>query len=86
MVPSNPGGRADAARSRAASARCPVAVPDGDHLFWITDTSATQTRTTRLVEVSVRVVVWLLRLANLPFTRPLRKPLLELIQIVKGDA
>ena len=54
--------------------------------FWITDTSASQTRTTRLVEVSVRVVVWLLRLANLPFTRPLRKPLLELIQIVKGEA
>lgn len=54
--------------------------------FWVTDTSATQTRTTRLVELSVRVVMWLLRLANLPFTRPLRKPVLELILIVKGEA
>jgi AcrR family transcriptional regulator len=54
--------------------------------FWITDTSAKQRRTTRVLEVSVRVVVLLLRLANLPLTRPLRKPLFELIRTVKGAA
>lgn len=54
--------------------------------FWITDTSAGQKRTARLLEISVRVVVLLLRLANLPFARPLRKPVLELITIVKGAA
>ena len=50
------------------------------------DTSAKQKRTTRLLEISVRVVVLLLRLANLPLTRPLRKPVLELIEIGEGTA
>lgn len=54
--------------------------------FWITDTSAAQKRTTKLLEKSVKVVVLLLRLANLPLTRPLRKPVLELIEITKGTA
>ena len=54
--------------------------------FWITDTSTKQRRTARLLEVSVRVVVLLIRLANLPLSRPLRKPVIELIQIAKGDA
>jgi AcrR family transcriptional regulator len=52
--------------------------------FWITDTSAKQKRTTRLLEISVRVVVLLIRLANLPLTRSIRKPVLELIEVAKG--
>jgi hypothetical protein len=31
-------------------------------------------------------VVLLIRLANLPLSRPLRKPVLQVIEIVKGDA
>jgi AcrR family transcriptional regulator len=54
--------------------------------FWITDTSAKQKRTTRLLEISVRVVVLLIRLANVPLTRPLRKPVLELIEVAKGTS
>jgi AcrR family transcriptional regulator len=54
--------------------------------FWITDTSAAQKRTARLLEISIKVVVLMLRLANLPLTRPLRKPVLELIEITKGAA
>ena len=52
--------------------------------FWITDTSAKQKRTSRLLEASVKVVVLLIKLANLPLTRSLRKPAVELIEIVKG--
>lgn len=54
--------------------------------FWITDTSVRQKRTTRLLEITVKIVVQLLRLANLPLARPLRKPVLELIKIAKGAA
>jgi AcrR family transcriptional regulator len=54
--------------------------------FWITDTSPKQKRTTRLLEISVKVVARLIRLANLPLTRPLRKPVLELIEIAKGTS
>ena len=54
--------------------------------FWLTDTSTKQRRTTRLLEISVKAVVLLLRLANLPLTRPLRKPVLELIEIARGAA
>lgn len=54
--------------------------------FWITDTSVGERRTARLLDLSVRVVVVLLRLASLPLIRPLRKPVLELIETVKGTA
>ena len=53
--------------------------------FWITDTSTRQRRTTQLLEISVRVVVLLVRLTNVPLTRSLRKPVLQLIAIAKGD-
>ena len=53
--------------------------------FWITDPSAGQKRTARLLEMSVRVVVLLVRLANVPLTRSLRKPVVQLIQIARGD-
>lgn len=54
--------------------------------FWITDTSARQRRTTQLLEVAAKVAVLLIRLSNVPLTRSLRKPILHLIEIVKGDA
>jgi len=54
--------------------------------FWITDTSARQRRTRHLLEVSVKAVVLLLKLTNLPLTRSLRKPVLDVIQVAKGDA
>ena len=54
--------------------------------FWITDTSARQKRTERLLEASVKVVVLLIKLSNLPLTRSLRKPAVELIEIVKGTS
>jgi len=53
--------------------------------FWITDPSPKQKRTTRLLEISAKVVVSLIRLAGLPFARPLRRPVIELIEVVKGD-
>jgi hypothetical protein len=54
--------------------------------FWITDTSVRQRRTTRLLEVSVKVVALLVRLTNLPLTRSLRKPVVQLVEIAKGEA
>jgi AcrR family transcriptional regulator len=53
--------------------------------FWVTDESPNQTRTARLLELAVRIVVRLIRISALPFMRPLRKTALELIHIVKGD-
>ncbi len=52
--------------------------------FWITDDSPGQKRAGRLLELSVKVVVALLKLSGLPLTRPLRKVAVELIEIVKG--
>lgn len=54
--------------------------------FWITDTSARQKRTMRLLEIATKVVVLLIRMSNLPLVRPLRKPVIELIEITKGTA
>lgn len=52
--------------------------------FWVTDESARQSRTARLLDLSAKIVAALLRLAALPLTRSLRKPVVELIAIVKG--
>jgi AcrR family transcriptional regulator len=52
--------------------------------FWITDPSPRQKRSAKLLETSVKLVVLLLKLSNLPLTRSLRKPAVELIEIVKG--
>jgi len=53
--------------------------------FWITDPSPGQRRTASLLETAVKVVVLLIRLTNLPLTRSLRKPVIQLIHIAKGD-
>ena len=53
--------------------------------FWVTDASPAQRRTAKLLEISAKTVALLVRLAGLPLTRSLRKPVLELVEIVKGD-
>ncbi len=54
-------------------------------LFWIHDTSPGRTRTYRLVEHSVELIVRLIALARLPFTRPLRKMVLDLLAALRED-
>lgn len=53
--------------------------------FWVTDDSAGQVRTTRLLKLAVRIVARLIQLSALPFMRPVRKTVVDLIEIVKGD-
>ena len=54
-------------------------------LFWVTDDSPRQERTKRLLPLACKIVASLVRLSSLPLMRPLRKPVLELIEIVAGD-
>src|SRR5258708_7669941 len=51
-------------------------------LFWIYDRSPQQRRTQRLLDSSLPVVTGLIKLANVPFTGPLRRKLLELMRII----
>ena len=52
--------------------------------FWVTDDSSGQARTQRLLKLAVRIVARLVRLSGLPFMRPVRKTVVELVEIVKG--
>jgi len=52
--------------------------------FWITDDSHGQHRTDRLLVLSAKTVTFLLKIAGLPLTRPLRKVAVELIETAKG--
>jgi AcrR family transcriptional regulator len=52
--------------------------------FWVIDESPDQIRTTRLLELASKGIVTLIRLSALPLMRPLRKTVLELIEIVRG--
>jgi AcrR family transcriptional regulator len=54
-------------------------------LFWVTDDSPGQRRTDKLLPLACKVVASLIRLSSLPLMRPLRKPVLELIEIVAGE-
>jgi len=54
-------------------------------LFWITDDSAEQSRTQRLLPLACKVASSLVRLSSFPLMRPLRKPVLEIIDIVVGE-
>jgi AcrR family transcriptional regulator len=54
-------------------------------LFWVTDDSPHQQRTKKLLPLACRVAAALVRLSTLPLMRPLRKPVLELIEIVVGE-
>lgn len=53
--------------------------------FWVIDDSLNQSRTTRLLELAVKCVVFLVRASALPLMRPVRKTVLELLLIVNGD-
>jgi AcrR family transcriptional regulator len=53
--------------------------------FWVTDESAEQERTGRLLSLSSKVAASLIRLAGLPLMRPLRKTAVELIGLVKAE-
>jgi len=53
--------------------------------FWVIDDSPKQARTERLLELAAKNVVFLIRVSALPLMRPLRKTVLQLIEIVKGD-
>ena len=53
--------------------------------FWVIDDSPHQVRTTRLLELSAKSISGLIRLSSLPLMRPVRKPALQLISLVKGD-
>jgi AcrR family transcriptional regulator len=54
-------------------------------LFWVTDDSPRQRRTEKLLPLACKVTSSLVRLSSLPLMRPLRKPVLELIEIVVGE-
>jgi AcrR family transcriptional regulator len=54
-------------------------------LFWVYDGSPGQARTERLVEKSLAMVVFLIKLSGLPILRPLRKGVLDLVLTVWGD-
>jgi len=51
-------------------------------LFWINDGSAGQKKTRALLDKSLDVVVRLIKFAGLPLTRPLRKMVIELVDVV----
>jgi AcrR family transcriptional regulator len=52
--------------------------------FWVVDESQDQQRPARLLDLSVKEVVALLKLSAFPLTRPLRKVAVELIETFKG--
>jgi AcrR family transcriptional regulator len=52
--------------------------------FWVIDESPNQARTTRLLDLAVKSVVFLIRVSALPLMRPLRRTAIELIGIVEG--
>jgi AcrR family transcriptional regulator len=53
--------------------------------FWLTDTSPGQARTRTLTVKSAAMIAQLLRLSKLPLMRPLRRQVLDLVELVAGD-
>jgi AcrR family transcriptional regulator len=53
-------------------------------LFWIYDRSPDQRRSRELLEKSLKVVVLLLKLSNLPLMKPARKSVLNIISILES--
>jgi AcrR family transcriptional regulator len=53
--------------------------------FWVIDESPDQGRTVRLLALAAKSVVFLIKVSALPLMRPVRKTVLQLIEIVKGD-
>jgi len=54
-------------------------------LFWIYDRSAAQKKTQALVEKSLVVVVRLLKLSSFPLLRPVRRMVVDLIEVTAGE-
>lgn len=54
-------------------------------LFWVIDDSPEQSRTERLLPLGCKVVATLVRLSSLPLMRPLRRPVLSIIELVSGE-
>ncbi len=52
--------------------------------FWVTDDSANQARTANLLSLACKIIATLIRLSSLPLMRPVRKPIVDLIEIVVG--
>ena len=52
-------------------------------LFWIYDRSAGQKRSRDLLDASLKIVVGLMRLSNLPLMKPARRSVLSLIEILE---
>lgn len=55
-------------------------------LFWVIDDSPRQVRTERLLELAPKIIVTLIRASSLPLLRPVRRNVLQLIDIVKGSS
>jgi AcrR family transcriptional regulator len=53
--------------------------------FWVIDESPDQSRTTRLLELSAKSVAFMIKVSALPIMRPVRKTVLQLIEVVKGE-
>jgi AcrR family transcriptional regulator len=52
-------------------------------LFWIYDRSAGQRRSRELLDASLKIVIALIRLSNLPLLKPARRSVLNVIDIVE---
>lgn len=50
--------------------------------FWVIDESSDQARTAKLLELSAKIVASLIRFSSLPLMRPLRKTVLQMIELV----
>jgi hypothetical protein len=50
-------------------------------MFWLYDRSPRQERTAQLMEKTLEMIVNLLRLSSLPLMRPLRKTVLDLVEV-----
>lgn len=54
-------------------------------LFWVYDRSPRQWRTTQLFEMTLSIVVKLIRFSSFPLLRPLRKTVTELLELIYGS-
>jgi len=54
-------------------------------LFWVYDPSPAQTKTKRLFQTSLSIVVNLIKFSSLPLMRPVRKLATDLFEIVYGE-
>lgn len=54
--------------------------------FWVIDESPAQQRTDRMLRLAVKSVTALIRISAIPLMRPVRKPALDLLEVVKGMA